>query len=101
MNTALKILNEETPKEFFKRRGMRGNKPLTITAPDKFESVPIGYWFVTDAHIAYKKATRLFADYHRQDGSVQDSYRFMEHEVVYPLNWTSQQIHDYKQSHFD
>lgn len=91
MNLALKILTEETPKEFFKRRGM-GIKLNSIQKPMEFARVPVGKAFSGANGKCYVKKRMPWGVIAGLSPGTRFGRDFNESEYVFPSNWNDEQI---------
>lgn len=90
MSRARQILNEETPKEFFKRRG--SGDDVSIVRPAEFGSVGFKKQFTTDGTTRYSKSFTHSAWVVKSDGTLGDGYRFSLYTMAFPITWTPQQV---------
>ncbi len=82
MSLALKILTEETPKEFFKRQGMRGT--ANLTEPVRFKNVSIGCKFTRSGGSRFVKKDEHTA-VGMDDGRDIETWKGV---LCYPCDWS-------------
>lgn len=94
MKIALAILEEESPKEFFRTR--RIGRGTSVLQPMPFGKVRVGMTFATNQGTAYRKTCRNWAVEVRRPDS--EGFVFSESRVVYPTSWDLHQIGTWKEA---
>ncbi len=82
----LRVIAEETPREFFKRRGMGG--ATYLDRPKYFKAVKVGQRFWSDCETEFLKVTKSEARCSGVgDTPCDEPHLFGEYEVVFPPGW--------------
>ncbi len=85
-NKAHCILNEETPREFFRRKGMHGRAPLL--RPAYLRDLPVGSEFADLRGAVY---TKVGDERSETAGGMAWLTSKHAYEVVFPLDWNAEQ----------